>query len=176
MAEEGVETLRAMFPDASTEALQAILEVANGDVSVATNFLLSDDAEAAGGGGSAAPGGQAAGEGADDGEGEDDDDGEGEGDGEGEADEDAEAAGTDDEDDAEDEEEMAGRAAKRLKTVEPTPEESLVGKKANFVQFDQRPMLRKTHLVRRPTLHPCASHRLRHAVDQSDDPSHRRRP
>ena len=41
--------------------------------------------------------------------------------------------------------EATSRAAKRLKTVEPSPEESLAGKKANFVQFDQR-MLRKTYL------------------------------
>jgi len=37
------------------------------------------------------------------------------------------------------------RAAKRLKTVEPTPDESLAGKRANYVRFDDR-MLRKTYL------------------------------
>lgn len=38
-----METLRIMFPDAAEDALTAVLEMNGGDLSAATNFLLSND-------------------------------------------------------------------------------------------------------------------------------------
>ena len=35
-----METLREMFPDAAPDALAAVLEMSNGDVTAATNFLF----------------------------------------------------------------------------------------------------------------------------------------
>ena len=133
MAEE----LQAIFPNASSETLEAVLALSGGDVNVATNYLLEggdiQEVEAA-----VHEAEQAAV--ADDND--DDEDGE---------------APEDDDDDEEEEEaqpppvpvafglDADGAARKRLRTVEPTPAEQHAGGKTNLVRFDER-LLRKTYL------------------------------
>ncbi|KAL1498964.1 hypothetical protein AB1Y20_013484 [Prymnesium parvum] len=122
---EALLTLRLMFPDASTEALQAVLQVSGSDVHAATEYLLSDE------GGQPSPtaeGGEEA---------QENSGGEAEAEGDG-------GEGSEEEEEAEEEEEEP-LPAKRLKTVEPSPEANFVGKKANLVLFDSR-MLKKTYL------------------------------
>jgi len=132
MAEE----LQAIFPNASSETLEAVLALSGGDVNVATNYLLEGgdiqeveaavhEAEQA-----AVP--------------DDNDD-----------DEDGEAPEDDDDDDEEEEAQPPapaafgldsdGAARKRLRTVEPTPAAQHAGGKTNLVRFDER-LLRKTYL------------------------------
>lgn len=135
---EALESLRAMFPDASTEVLEQVLLAAGGDAGVAANLLFGDEDAGegggdGGGGGGDGPGGPAghdeAGAGA-------------LGDGDDEDDEVEDDDGEEAEDDEEDEEE---HQSKRLRTVEATPAEELAGRKSNLVQFDQA-VLRKTYM------------------------------
>ena len=125
--------LRAMFPDADQESLEAVLAMHNNDVGASTNFLLGEDAGAAGNnGGNAAvpndddgaadPDGDA---GEEDGEEEEDDDGDGE------------------EDD--DEQEPVVPAPKRARTVEASDPAKQQGSPAFWAQFDAT-TLRKTYL------------------------------
>ena len=111
MSGQDIEPLQAMFPDASADALRAVLALTGGDLNAATNFLLSNDLEeveaevvaGGGGGGGAAQGGGAEGTEEDEEDGGDD--------------------GTlneeDDEDEDEDDDEhLTRRDTKRLKTVQ----------------------------------------------------------
>lgn len=160
--EGAVEALRQMFPDYSTEALAEVLRVVDGDLSAATNYLLTDDHTAGlGANFGLAPGvdaglgvGTAVGaEAVVAGIAETDALGAAVADFGHQAQhlhhllfEDDEDEEDEDDDEVEVEAAVALRATKRLRTVEPTPPEQLEGKKCNFVKFDQI-MLRKTYLV-----------------------------
>ena len=125
--------LRAMFPDADQESLEAVLAMHNNDVGAATNFLLGEDAGAAGnnGGNAAVP---------------NDDDGAADPDGDageedGEEDEDDDGDGEEDDD----EQEPVVPAPKRARTVEASDPAKQQGSPAFWAQFDAT-TLRKTYL------------------------------
>lgn len=139
---DAMEALAAIFPAASAAALAAVLQLHGGDVSLASEFLLSNDlAEIEGSlgllplpptGGLPAGGGAPAEEDDDEDEVDDDED-----DGE---------DGDDDEDkDAGHEQEWAPMPLpqKRARRVEPTPPEQLRGQTTLLVQFDLDEMLSK---------------------------------